>query len=174
VANAGPALEKAERLFSGNMLGVSLERWGGADKEIVERSDSVAVVALDDDERIVLVRQFRAPTRSSLLELPAGTVGEDEDPLETARRELAEETGLRDGRWKRGPVFYTSPGFLRERIHLFFAEELRPGEASPDAGEELELVRWSADVIRARLDDIEDGKTLVGLLLYLDEQARRR
>jgi ADP-ribose pyrophosphatase len=174
VAEARPSPERVDTLFSGKLVGISLERWRGADREIVERADSVAIVAVERDERIVLVRQFRPPTRTALLELPAGTVDEGEDPLETARRELAEETGLREGRWRRGPVFYTSPGFLRERIHLFFAEDLRPGDQSPDAGEDLEVVRWRADAVRARLDEIEDGKTLTGLLLYLLERARRR
>ena len=152
------------------MVGLTVERWNGVDREVVERADSVAVVAAHPDDRVVLVRQFRAPARSSLLELPAGTVDAGEDPLETAQRELAEETGLEGGSWRTGPVFYTSPGFLRERIHLFFARDLELGEPSPDTGEELELVRWSTAELHSRLGEIEDGKTLAGLLLYARER----
>ena len=161
--------DSVEVVFSGKMLGLTRERWGDAEREIVERADSVAVVAADREGRLTLVRQFRAPARGELLELPAGTVAAGEDPLTTARRELAEETGLRGGRWRAGPVFFTSPGFCRERIHLFFAEGLEEGERSAANGEPIELVRWSTDEAARRLGEIEDGKTLAGLVLYLRE-----
>jgi ADP-ribose pyrophosphatase len=158
---------QARTVFEGNMVGLTVETWDGEEREIVERVDSVAVIATDADGNLVLVRQFRAPARSDLLELPAGTVDEGEEPLETAMRELKEETGLHGGNWRKGPVFYTSPGFCRERIHLFFAVGLEAGEADPDAGEDIELVRWPAAEITERLVEVEDGKTLAGLLLYV-------
>lgn len=154
-------------VFQGKMLGLTVERWDGEEREIVDRTDSVAILAVDRMGDVVLVRQFRAPTRKSLLELPAGTVDAGEQPLETARRELNEETGLHGGTWRAGPVFYTTPGFCRERIHVFFAEELEAGEARPDASEDLEIVRWPAAEIAERLGEIEDGKTLAALLLYV-------
>ena len=171
MASGHPTLESARRIFSGKLVGLTIERWNGAEREVVERADSVAVVAVDRDDRVVLVRQFRAPARDILVELPAGTVGEGEDPLATAKRELAEETGLHGGCWRRGPVFYSSPGFVRERIHLFFATALEPGKRSPDTGEELELVRWPAAEVRSRLREIKDGKTLAGLLSYALEHS---
>ena len=161
---ADPA--ETRTVFNGEMLGLIVERWDGDEREIVERADSVAIVAVDQAGDIVLVRQFRTPARKNLLELPAGTVDEGEDPIDTAKRELEEETGLSGGSWRAGPVFFTTPGFCRERIHLFFAEELERGEPRPDASEDLELVRWpKADVVD-RLPEIEDAKTFVGLLLY--------
>ncbi len=159
--------EAARTVFEGKILALRLERWGGRELEVVGRADSVAVVAVDREGALVLVRQFRAPARRHLLELPAGTVGERERPEATARRELEEETGLRGGHWRSGPSFFTTPGFCRERIHLFFAEELEPGEARPGGGEEIELVRFRAHEIESRLDEIEDAKTLTGLVLYL-------
>ena len=162
---SGP--EAAERVFTGRMIGVTVERWGDSDREVVERADSVAVVAVEPPDSLLLVRQFREPARRPLLELPAGTVDEGEEPLETAKRELAEEAGLHGGRWQAGPVFYTTPGFCRERIHLFFADELERGKPTPESKEELEIVRWPATDAASRLDEIEDAKTLAGILLFL-------
>ena len=160
--------DSSRTAFEGKHLAVTVERWGESEREIVERPDAVAVVAVDRDGRVTLVRQLREPARRELLELPAGTVDEGEEPQATAQRELEEETGLRGGRWQAGPSFYTTPGFCRERIHLFFAEELERGDPEPEGTESIELVRWRADEIGARLEELEDGKTLAGLLLYLE------
>ena len=171
MAEDAPAPDGATEAFSGRMLRVAVERWGDAEREIVERADSVAVVAVDGDDNVFLVRQFREAARRALLELPAGTVDEGEDPLATAKRELAEETGLRGGRWRTGPAAYTTPGFCRERIHLFLADRLEGGEAAPEGDEEIELVRWSVAEVAGRLGAIEDAKTVAGLLLLLRDRG---
>jgi ADP-ribose pyrophosphatase len=116
---------------------------------------------------VTLVRQLREPTRKYLLELPAGTAEPGEEPLETAKRELQEECGLTGGEWRELAAFWTTPGFCRERMHVFAAEGVERGEASPADDEELELVRWPVAEIGRRLHEIEDAKTLAGLLLYL-------
>ena len=170
MAENAPAPDEATEAFSGRMLRIAVERWGDAEREIVERQDSVAIVAVDADENVVLVRQFREAARRSLLELPAGTVDEGEDPLETAKRELAEETGLHGGRWRPAPVAYTTPGFCRERIHLFLADRLEAGEAAPAGDEAIELVRWKVAEVAGRLGEIKDLKTLAGLLLLLRDR----
>ena len=96
----GEARRVAHRLRRRSSSTSCVERWGEHEREIVEHPGAVAIVAVDADDRIVLVRQLREPARKELLELPAGTVDEGEEPLATAQRELAEETGLRGGEWR--------------------------------------------------------------------------
>jgi ADP-ribose pyrophosphatase len=159
--------DDSRRVYDGRLIGVTVERWRGHEREIVEHPGAVAIVAVDAEDRIVLVRQLREATRRHLLELPAGTLGAGEDPLECARRELAEETGLQGGEWRRGPSFWTAPGFCRELMHLFVAERLEEGEQRLEADETIELVRIAVTGLEARLGELEDAKSLVGALLYL-------
>ena len=159
--------DSSERAWQGRLLGITLERWGEHEREIVEHPGAVAVVAVDDDGCVTLVRQLREPARERLLELPAGTAEPGEEPLATAQRELREECGLSGGEWHELAAFWTTPGFCRERMHLFAAEGVERGEAAPAEDEELELVRWPVGEIAERLNEIEDAKTLAGLLLYL-------
>ena len=159
--------DSSRTAYDGELIGVTVERWGEHEREIVEHPGAVAIVAIDREGMLTLVRQRREAVRTELVELPAGTLEEGEAPLACARRELKEETGLTGGTWRQVAAFYTTPGFCRERMHLFFAEELERGDASPESDEELEVVRWARAEIAARVAEIEDAKTLVGLLLYL-------
>jgi ADP-ribose pyrophosphatase len=161
--------DSARTVYNGNLFDVTVERWGEHEREIVEHPGAVAIVAVDEEGLITLVRQRREAARKKLLELPAGTLEADEEPLASARRELAEETGLAGGAWRELAVFYTTPGFCRERMHLFLADGLERGDANPESDEELELVRWHPHDIARNLNGIEDAKTLLGLLLYLRE-----
>jgi ADP-ribose pyrophosphatase len=163
--------DSAECVYKGRVLGVTVEQWPAGEREIVERADAVAIVAVDADGRLVLVRQPREAVRTHLVELPAGVADDGEEPLATAKRELGEETGLHGGIWRAGPSFFSTPGYSRERVHLFFAEGLEEGAPAPDDGEEIEVVRWTAGEVEARLGELEDSKTLIGALLFLREQA---
>ena len=156
--------------YAGRLFDVTIERWGEHEREIVEHPGSVAIVAVDGADQVTLVRQLREAVRKELLELPAGTQEEGETSLETARRELAEETGLRGGTWRELAAFYTTPGFCRERMSVFVAEGVEQGPASPEADERFELVRWPVSEIADKLREIDDAKTLAGLLLYLGER----
>jgi ADP-ribose pyrophosphatase len=162
--------EGSEPLFSGRYLRLVRERWAGRERVVVVRPEVVAIVAVDTEGCVTLVRQLRPAVRTEVLEIPAGLVEHGEGLLATARRELQEETGLRGGRWRPGRSFWTTPGFAHERVHLFFAEELERGDPSPDEGELLELVRWPVAEIADHLGEIEDAKSLLGLLLYLAER----
>lgn len=168
--STGP--DSARTVYAGRLIDVTVERWGEHEREIVEHPGAVAIVAVDDEGCITLVRQLREPARARLLELPAGTAEPGEEPLETARRELREECGLTGGAWRELAAFWTTPGFCRERMHLFAAEGVARGDPQPDEDEELELVRWPLEEIGRHLAEIEDAKTLAGVLLYLHTRSR--
>jgi ADP-ribose pyrophosphatase len=159
--------DSAQRVYQGALIGLTVEQWGEHEREIVEHPGAVAIVAVDDKGYVALVRQLREPTRRRLLELPAGTAEPGEDPLTTAQRELQEECGLTGGDWRKLAAFWTTPGFCRERMHVFAAEHVVRGQAAPEEDEDLELVRWPVSEIPDRLHEIEDAKSIVGLLLYL-------
>jgi ADP-ribose pyrophosphatase len=159
-------------VYDGKLFDVVVEEWDGREREIVDHPGATAIVAIDREGCVTLVRQLREAARKRLLELPAGTLEEGEEPLASAQRELAEEVGLRGGRWRELAAFYTTPGFCRERMHLFLAEDVESGEAAPEEDEEFEVVRWQVAEIEARLGELEDAKTIAGLLLYLHARAR--
>jgi ADP-ribose pyrophosphatase len=159
--------DSARLVYEGQLLSVTVERWGDHEREIVEHPGAVAIVAVDGEGYVTLVRQLREATRTLLVELPAGTAEPGEEPLATARRELREECGLTGGEWRKLAVFWTTPGFCRERMHLFAAENVERGEPEPADDEELELVRWPVAEIGERLGEVEDAKTLAGLSVYL-------
>ena len=133
-------------------------------REVVEHPGAVAILAWDG-ERLAMVRQWRHATNEVLLEIPAGTLEPDEPPLETARRELAEEVGLSAASWADGPRFYTAPGFCDELMYLYLATDLTEAAGESDADEVLEA-SWitMADALEA-IDDgrIRDGKTIAGI-----------
>ena len=137
-------------------------------RSIVRHSGSAVMMAVDDKRRILLVRQYRLPARQYLWELPAGRVDEGETVLKAAKRELAEETGLRAKKWKKVAEFYPSPGFLAEKMTLFLATELTEGKAKPMEDERIEA-RWFtrrelAEWIKA--GKIRDAKTMIGFCRY--------
>lgn len=155
----------------------TIERADGSrhQREIVEHPGAVAIVAIDDEDRVLLVRQFRTAVGRTLLEIPAGTLDVDpttgtiEDPALAAPRELEEETGLRAGQWQELGAFWTAPGFATELMHLYLATDLHPADEDrlgPDEDEALVDVRVPlAEAIAAAADGrIVDAKSIVGLL----------
>ena len=169
----------------------TIERADGsrATREIAGHPGAVAIVAVDDEDRVLLVRQWRLPAGGATLEIPAGTLeyvdrARDivEDHGRAAKRELEEETGYRAGAWRLLGSFWTAPGFATELMHLYLATELRPADddadkLGPDEDEHLELERmpWREAVAAATDGRIRDAKSIVGLfwLARIREAASR-
>jgi ADP-ribose pyrophosphatase len=139
---------------------------GGRTREWVETPDAVAIVAYDE-ESVYLVRQPReAIQRADILELPAGIMDVDgERPLDTAKRELAEEIGMEADDWVHATSFFASSGFTDEAVHVFLATGLRRvGEGDAGGEEGIELVPWPLADLDGLIDGNQDAKTLVGLM----------
>ena len=140
---------------------------------------SAAIPFLDDpsseDPRIVLIRQFRHAAEGDMWEIPAGRLDPGEEPEACARRELREETGYSAADCRRLVTIYTTPGFTDERIHLFLATELRPGDHAREADEFVEVheVRWSEALRLIAKGEIPDAKTL-SALLFTETFVRQR
>jgi ADP-ribose pyrophosphatase len=156
----------------------TIERPDGtrAERDICDHPGAVAILALDETDRLLMVRQFRPATGGSLLEIPAGTLdvaddGSVEDPDHAAPRELEEETGQRADRWRLVGRFWTAPGFATELMHLYLATGLHGvrDQLGADEDERLELERIPVAKTLAMADAgaIVDAKTLVGLF-WLD------
>jgi 8-oxo-dGTP pyrophosphatase MutT (NUDIX family) len=162
----------SETVWEGKIATVRVDRFRfddgeEADREIVEHPGAVAVVA-HDGERMFLVRQPReAVGEAALLELPAGKLDEEgEDPLDTAKRELAEEIGMGARTWRRLTSFYTSPGFADEECHLYLATDLYEQSAHGGDEERIEVVEAPLADIDRVVRECRDAKTLAGLLWF--------
>lgn len=136
-------------------------------REVVQHNGAVGVVALTNDNRIILVKQFRAGIKRITLELPAGKLELGEDPLECGKRELEEETGYIAESYRKLTAFATSPAILEEIIHVYLATELKQGETNPDDDEFVETVVVPISEAKNMIvsGEIEDGKTIIGILL---------
>jgi ADP-ribose pyrophosphatase len=143
-------------------------------RDFVGHPGAVAIVALDADGRVALVRQWRLAADDVMIEIPAGGLdladdGSKEDPKLAARRELEEETGLRAGTWRKLGAFYSAPGFTDELMHLYLATDLAPadpdGRLGPDEDERLilEWRPWRDAVAAVERGEIRDAKSVAGL-----------
>jgi ADP-ribose pyrophosphatase len=176
----------SEVIHRGRYLEVRVDTIERADgsrgrRDVVGHPGAVAVLALDDDGRLLLVRQWRVPAGRAMLEIPAGTLdvldGVTEDPDGAARRELEEETGHRAPTWRKLAAFWTAPGFASELMHLYLATGIAGADGddrlSPDEDERLELRHVTPDEALAMVDrgEIADAKSILGIL-WLDRLRR--
>ncbi len=169
-------LLSTRRVFTGRVVSLDVDRvrfpnGNEGELEMLRHPGASAVVPfLDppdgDNPRVLLIHQFRHATDGWLWEIPAGRRDGDEEPIETARRELAEETGYRAGRIAPLLSIWTTPGFTDERIHLFTASELTPGPTDQEGDEVLEIhaIRWNEAIQMVQDGTIDDAKTVIALL----------
>ena len=163
----------SEMKFDGKLIKVTYdiadvngkEAW----REVVYHPGASAVVAIDEDNRIIMEKQFRYALNDYLLEIPAGKLDVGEDPLVCAKRELEEETGIIASEWISLGTIATSPGFCNEVIHLYVAKGLSKGEIHWDEDEYVEVERYTFDELLQRISEekIKDSKTLSALLLAM-------
>jgi len=144
-------------------------------REIVEHADCVAIVAVDADDNVLLVKQFRKAPEKELLEIPAGGIDDSEDAEAAVIREMQEETGFRPQKVERLGGFYSSPGFCSEYLHLYLATDLTPGQLYAEDTGGIEVVRVPVARISELVTSgkIEDAKTIAGLLAYLEYRKSR-
>lgn len=163
----------SEMKFDGKLIQVTYdiadvngkEAW----REVVHHPGASAVVAIDEDNRIIMEKQFRYALNDYLLEIPAGKLDAGEDPLVCAKRELEEETGIVASEWISLGTIATSPGFCNEVIHLYVAKGLSKGEIHWDEDEYVEVERYTFDELLQRIKEekIKDSKSLSTLLLAM-------
>jgi ADP-ribose pyrophosphatase len=166
----------AGRVFQVEVHDVRLPDGRMAKREIVRHNGGACVVAVDDDENVYLVRQFRKPFEEELLEVPAGKLEVGEDPLDCATRELMEETGLAASSIEWLATVYPSPGYLSEILWIYLATGLTYGQSNLDDGEFLSVHPYPMSELLAMIDrgEIRDAKTQVGLLRAARVLAARK
>lgn len=151
-----------------------------AQRCVVTHPGAVAILALDDADRVLMIRQYRHPVRRLLWEIPAGLRDSDgESPLQTAQRELFEETGYRAREWQTLVDYFSSPGFSTERLRIFLARGLEPAGGSPHQRQHEEkfiVTEWVplTEAVRLALDGkLHNGPTVMGILAGHEARSQR-
>lgn len=162
-----------KEIYKGKIIDVQLDEvtlpdGGTSYREIVKHPGAVAIIAVTDENKLVLVRQFRKALEKIIFEIPAGKLDAGEEAETCARRELKEETGYSAENWERLVGFYTSPGFADEYIHLFEASNLTLGETSLDHDEFVECVELTKEQCLGKIEsgEICDAKTIHAITLW--------
>jgi ADP-ribose diphosphatase len=167
-------LEK-EKVYRGNIVDLSVHRieyrsGTKTKREVVEHPGGAVILAVLDDNSILMVRQYRHPVESDVTELPAGKLDNDEDPLDCAKRELREETGYQAEEWTKLIAILTTPGFCNEKLHIFLAQKISPapgGQALEEGEASLKVLRIPLDEAVAMIErgEIVDGKSIAGIMI---------
>ncbi|KDR94140.1 ADP-ribose pyrophosphatase [Peptoclostridium litorale DSM 5388] len=149
---------------------VELPKQRYSKREIVEHPGGVGIIALTEENEVIMVRQFRKPIEDCVLEIPAGKLDNGEDPKKCAIRELKEETGYEAENMEFLLDFYSSPGFTDEKIHIYFATGLKNGKAQPDENEYIEIEKYKIEDLVQMIKDneIHDAKSIISIL-YVDK-----
>ncbi|MFC0235040.1 NUDIX hydrolase [Fictibacillus phosphorivorans] len=161
-----------EQVYSGKIIDLYIEEVELPNKkigkrEIVKHPGAVAVLAVTDEGKMLMVEQFRKPLEKTIIEIPAGKLEKGEDPLECAKRELLEETGFTCESMESIGSFYTSPGFADELIHLYYTNTLtKQGDQMTDEDEFLNVLEISVDEAKELMkqEKIHDAKTAYSVM----------
>jgi len=172
-----PRVVSSRQVYTGRVVDlrvdeITLPHGGTALREVVRHPGAIVIAALDAEEQVYLVRQYRHAVGTYLLELPAGGLEPDEDPLAAAQRELREEVGLEADEWTYLGSFYSTPGFVNERLHAFSARRLREVPRDLDDDEDIAVLRYPLKRLLEHPEEVPDAKTLATLLL-LSRTGRR-
>lgn len=166
---------KSDKIFTGKIVSLKVDTveipgQGYSKREIVEHGGAVGIVAVTDEGKVVLVNQFRKPIEHALVEIPAGKLEIGENPKECAIRELQEETGYTAENVKLIHKFYSSAGFSNEKIFVYLATGLTPGEAQLESDEFLDVMEVDMkDAYEMVMkNEIEDAKTSIGIMMAKD------
>ena len=170
-------LISSKELFKGRAVRLSrvkVRKSSGvmAEREIVDHNDCVAIIPFDQDNNVILVKQFRTPIGKELLEIPAGSIESGEDPEDCVRRELQEETGYLPEIIIPIGGIYAAPGYCTEFLHLYLARNLKESRLIAEDTDEIEIVRVPIAEIPGliKTGQICDGKSVSGLLRVITEQ----
>lgn len=171
-------LISSETIFKGHALSLrvdTIEKYSGpqSTREIVDHRDCIAVVVIDDDENVVMVRQFRRPADKTLLEIPAGSIEPGEQPEAGVKRELQEEIGFLPGDIKKIGGFYSAPGYCTEYLYLYVAKNLTESRLVAEDTDEIQVVKVPISKIpdMIRKGEICDAKSIAGLLQVIMERT---
>ncbi|MBQ9980838.1 MAG: NUDIX hydrolase [Oscillospiraceae bacterium] len=163
---------KKNVIYTGRIINVRRDDVLTADgvpcvREVVEHPGATGIIAITDEGKILCVRQYRYPCGEYILEIPAGKLERGEEPLRCAKRELEEETGFTAARWDSLGSVYLSPGICDEKMHVFLARGLTPGEKCPDEDEVLENEYYTAEELTqmALRGELNDAKTFTALYM---------
>lgn len=165
----------SKRIYEGRIINLRVDKVtvvsGTSTREIVEHNGGSVIAAVTDDNKIIMVKQFRKPMESPILEVPAGKLDGDEDPADAALRELSEETGYSAGKLEKLTEFYPSVGYTTEVLHIYLATDLKPGACHPDENEVLEVMEMDLEEVYRMVMDgkIHDGKTIAAVMMARDK-----
>ncbi len=171
----------SELIYEGRVVRLRVDTVLTADgretiREIVEHADCVAIIAVDADDKVLLVNQFRKAVEQELLEIPAGGIDPGETPEAAVSRELQEETGYLPRRVERLGGFYSTPGYCSEYLYLYLASDLIPRPLHAEDTDSISLVRVPIAEILGLItsDNICDAKSIAGLLTFLEHRKAQR
>ncbi|NLP23720.1 MAG: NUDIX hydrolase [Syntrophomonadaceae bacterium] len=169
----------SQQIFAGRIINVKVDTVTLPDgststREIVSHAGAVAVIPIDQEGMVWMVRQYRKALERVLLEIPAGTLEPGEQPQDCAVRELEEETGLSADTWEPILSYYSAPGFCDEQLHLYLARDLKTGESHTDRDEFVEVVKMSLEEAHKAIfsGEIIDGKSIIAIQYAYNQRER--